>query len=157
MAKTDTERVGTLSIVCGDVVQRERILSELKLIVRSMYSSPPRHGSSIVKTVLANDDLHASFHAEMACMATRIKTMRRRLVEALLEAGSTHDWSHILRQIGMFAYSGMTENMCQRLTNEYFIFLTTNGRISIAGLNDNNIEYVAKAIHHVSIDNALNS
>lgn len=137
-------------MVCGDADQRERILSELKLIIRGMYSSPPRHGSSIVKTVLANDDLRASFYAEMASMANRIKTMRHKLVAKLEEVGSKHDWSHILLQIGMFAFSGLTESMCLRLTDEYSIFLTTNGRISIAGLNDGNVEYVAKAIHAVT-------
>ena len=142
-------------VVCGDNDQRERILSELKLIVRAMYSSPPRHGSSIVKTVLAHDDLRASFYGEMASMATRIKSMRYALVDKLREVGSKHDWSHILKQIGMFAYSGLTESMCQRLTSDYFIFLTMNGRISIAGLNDGNIEYVAKAVHAVSDGEAL--
>ena len=143
------------AVVCGDIDQRERILSELKLIVRSMYSSPPRHGSSIVKTVLAHDDLRASFYGEMASMATRIKSMRYKLVDKLREAGSKHDWSHILKQIGMFAYSGLTESMCQRLTNEYYIFLTMNGRISMAGLNDGNIEYVATAMHAVTEGEAL--
>jgi len=144
-----------LTVVCGDSDQRERILSELKLIVRAMYSSPPRHGSSIVKTILANDGLRASFHAEMASMAMRIKKMRTKLVATLQEVGSKHDWSHILQQIGMFAFSGLTEGMCKRLTNEYYIFLTTNGRISMAGLNDGNIEYVAKAIHAVTDGESL--
>lgn len=146
-----------VTVVCGDSDQRERILSELKLIVRSMYSSPPKHGSSIVKTVLANDGLRANFYAEMASMATRIKSMRYKLVDTLKEVGSKHDWSHILTQIGMFAFSGLTESMCQRLTNEYFIFLTMNGRISMAGLNDGNIEYVAKAIHAVTDGEKLRS
>ena len=145
------------SVVCGDKDQRVRILSELKLIIRSMYSSPPRHGSSIVKTILCHDALRASFYGEMASMATRIKSMRYKLTNTLREVGSKHDWSHVLKQIGMFAYSGLTESMCQRLTSEYFIFLTMNGRISIAGLNDGNIEYVAKAIHAVTDGENLGS
>jgi len=79
-------------VVCGDVDQQQRILSELKLIIRSMYSSPPKHGSSIVKTVLANDDLRANFYAEMASMANRIKAMRYKLVNTLSHVGSKHDW-----------------------------------------------------------------
>ena len=122
-----------------------------------MYSSPPKHGSSIVKTVLANDGLRANFYSDMESMANRIKAMRYKLVQTLEEVGSKHDWSHILQQIGMFAYSGLTPPMCHRLTNEYYIFLTMNGRISMAGLNDGNIEYVAKAIHAVSDGEDLGS
>ncbi|KAL7581468.1 hypothetical protein ACA910_022043 [Epithemia clementina (nom. ined.)] len=85
------ERVGTLSIVCGDVMQKERILSEIKIIIRAMYSSPPRHGSSIVKTVLQNDTLKAQYYTECASMAERIQSMRLRLVQALKNAGSLHD------------------------------------------------------------------
>jgi aspartate aminotransferase, mitochondrial len=76
--------------------------------------------------------------------------MRQSLVEALHEVGSTHDWSHVTQQIGMFAFTGLSETQCQRLTEEYSIFLTTNGRISMAGLNESNLHYVAEAIHAVS-------
>jgi aspartate/tyrosine/aromatic aminotransferase len=144
------ERVGTLSIVCGDAAQKQRILSELRIIIRSMYSSPPRHGSSIVKTILSDDALQAQYRLECAKMAERIQSMRSKLVVQLHEAGSLHDWSHITQQIGMFAFTGLNADMCQSLTQGYFIFLTTNGRISIAGLNDGNIDYVARAIHSVS-------
>jgi aspartate aminotransferase len=144
------ERVGTLSVVCGDRVQRDHILSELRTIIRSMYSSPPRHGSSIVKTILSDPALKEEYYQECAGMALRIKKMRVRLVKALADEGSTHDWSHIVRQIGMFAFTGMDESQCQRLTNEYHIFLTTNGRISMAGLNGTNLQYVAAAMHAVT-------
>ena len=79
-------------------------------------------------------------------MADRIKKMRSRLVEALKAAGSTHDWSHVASQIGMFAYTGMSPDLCDKLTDEYAIFLTKDGRISIACLNDSNLQYVAEAI-----------
>jgi aspartate aminotransferase, mitochondrial len=144
------ERVGTLSIVCGDRLQKDRIMSELQTIIRPLYSSPPRHGSSIIKTILMDPALKEEYYQECAGMAIRIKKMRKKLVEALQETGSTHDWSHITEQIGMFAFTGMNEAMCKRLTDEFFIFLTTNGRISMAGLNDNNLYYVANAIHIVT-------
>lgn len=115
-----------------------------------MYSSPPIHGSSIVRTVLTNDELTKQYYEECAFMANRIGSMRKELVLKLKEAGSTHDWSHITSQIGMFAYTGMNAEMCDRLTNEYSIFLTKDGRISLAGLNDNNVGYVADAIHAVT-------
>lgn len=144
------ERCGTFSVVCGNATQKARILSQLRCIVRPMYSSPPRHGSSIVKTVLSNPTLSAQYYQECATMAARIQSTRHRLVEKLREVGSQHDWSHVTTQIGMFAFTGMTEAMCDQLTNEYAIYLTRDGRISLAGLNDGNLEYVAKAIHAVT-------
>lgn len=144
------ERTGTLSVVCGDEHQKDRILSELRAIIRPMYSSPPRHGSSIVKTILMDEELTAQYREECASMAKRIKKMRSKLVSALKEAGSTHDWSHIETQIGMFAFTGLSKQMCEQLTEQFSIYLTLNGRISVAGLNDSNVDYVAKAIHAVS-------
>jgi aspartate aminotransferase, mitochondrial len=136
--------------VCGDAAQKDHIMSELRTIIRPMYSSPPRHGSSIVKTVLSDPGLKEEYYQECAGMAIRIKKMRKKLVTALAQAGSKHDWSHIVQQIGMFAFTGMDKDMCRILTEEYYIFLTLNGRISMAGLNDSNIEYVANAIHAVT-------
>jgi len=144
------ERVGTLSVVCGDRNQKDRILSELKCIIRPMYSSPPRHGSSIVKTILMDAALTAQYREECDSMARRIKLMRSKLVEALEEAGSTMDWSHITQQIGMFAFTGLRQDESQRMTDEYAIYMTLNGRISVAGLNLGNVEYVAKAIHAIT-------
>jgi len=144
------ERCGTLSVLAADEEERERVMSQLKLIIRPMYSSPPIHGSSIVRTVLESDELRGQYYGECKMMAERISRMRRVLVEKLVEAGSKHDWSHVTSQIGMFAYTGMSTEMCDQLTSEFFIFLTRNGRISLAGLNDNNVEYVAKSIHAVT-------
>jgi aspartate aminotransferase, mitochondrial len=144
------ERCGTLSVVCGSPEQRERVLSQLRIIVRPMYSSPPLHGSSIVKIVLSDPQLTSQYYDECRHMAARIQSMRTRLVEALKAVGSTHDWSHVTGQIGMFAYTGMSEDMCDRLTSEYAIYLTRDGRVSLAGLNENNLAYVAQAIHSVT-------
>jgi aspartate aminotransferase len=83
-------------------------------------------------------------------MAVRIKRMRFQLVETLGAVGSVHEWSHITQQIGMFAFTGMSEAMCKQLTDEFSIFLTKNGRISVAGLNDSNLDYVARAMHVVT-------
>jgi aspartate aminotransferase len=144
------ERCGTLSVVCGDNEQKEHILSELRTIIRPMYSSPPKHGSSIVKTILTSETLKPQYYLECAKMSARIQQMRTLLVEELAKAGSKHDWSHVTQQIGMFAFTGLDQAMCEQLTREYAIFLTLNGRISMAGLNESNIEYVAKALHAVT-------
>lgn len=125
------ERTGTLSIVCADAEQRERVMSQLKLVIRPMYSSPPLHGSSIVRTVLSDEKLTAQYYEECKIMADRIGLMRTTLVEKLKEAGSTHDWSHVVEQIGMFAFTGMNEEMCDQMTNDYAIYMTRDGRISL--------------------------
>lgn len=151
------ERCGTLSFVCSDEDERDRVMSQLKCVIRPMYSSPPRHGSSIVKTVLSDDGLRDQYYGECALMASRIQDMRAKLADKLREVGSKHDWSHITRQIGMFAFTGMSSDMVDELTARYKIFLTRDGRVSIAGLNDNNLEYVAKAIHDVTDGKSITS
>lgn len=144
------ERCGTLSVVCQSEMERQHVVSQLKNIIRPMYSSPPKHGSSIVRTILQDDVLSDQYYDECRGMAERIGSIRVRFVQALIDAGSVHDWSHITNQIGMFAYTGMNANMCDTLTKEYAIYLTRDGRISLAGLNDSNLEYVAKAVHTVT-------
>jgi aspartate aminotransferase len=144
------ERCGTLSIICDSPEQREKVMSQLRLVIRPMYSNPPKHGSSIVRTILSDEKLTAQYYTECKIMADRIAEMRTKLVSTLEKVGSTHDWSHVTNQIGMFAYTGCNQEMCDILTEKYAIFLTKDGRISIAGLNDANVEYVAKAIYDVT-------
>jgi len=144
------ERVGTLSVACADADAAARVLSQLKLIVRPMYSSPPLHGALIVDEVLGDEQLREQYYAECAAMAERIGEMRRRLKDELVAAGSTHDWTHVTDQIGMFAFTGMDAAMCDELTEVHGIFLTRDGRISIAGCNSGNIASIAKAIHSVT-------
>jgi len=149
------ERCGTLSFVCSDENEKEAVMSQIKRIIRAMYSSPPIHGASIVKTVLGDAELSKQYYTECAFMANRIGDMRTLLVQKLKEKGSTHDWSHITSQIGMFAFTGMSKIMCDQLTSKFSIFLTKDGRISLAGLNEGNVEYVADAIHEVTDGQSL--
>ena len=151
------ERTGTVSVVCSDPAERSAVLSQLRLIARPMYSSPPIHGSDIVRTVLTDPALTREYYDNCGEMANRIRAMRVRLVETLGEVGSVHDWSHVTEQIGMFAFTGMSSDMCDALTGEHAIFLTRDGRISLAGLNDGNIEYVARAIHAVTDGKSITS
>lgn len=106
------ERCGTLSFVTNNADEKERVMSQVKRIIRPMYSSPPVHGSSIVRTVLTNEELTKQYYEECAFMANRIGSMRKLLVDELKNAGSTHDWSHITSQIGMFAYTGKFYYSC---------------------------------------------
>ena len=131
-------------------VEAERVLSQLKLIIRPMYSSPPIHGALIVSEVLGDEPLKARYYAECLGMAERIGAMRTTLRQALEASGSTHDWTHVTDQIGMFAFTGMDAAMCDRLTDEHNIFLTRDGRISVAGVNSGNVDYIAAAVHDVT-------
>ena len=149
------ERVGTLSVACKDADEAARVLSQLKLIIRPMYSSPPIHGALIVSEVLGDEALSKQYYQECADMATRIGGMRKQLRSEVEAAGSTHDWKHVTDQIGMFAFTGMDSDMCDVLTDTHNIFLTRDGRISIAGLNADNIKVVAKAIHDVTDGKAI--
>jgi len=144
------ERVGTLSVACADAAEAARVLSQLKLIIRPMYSSPPIHGALIVSEVLGDEPLRAQYYGECAAMAERIDAMRKTLRVELEASGSTHDWTHVTNQIGMFAFTGMDAAMCDELTAKHAIYLTRDGRISIAGLNAGNVATVAQAIHEVT-------
>ena len=144
------ERCGAASVVCASKEEKERVVSQLKVAARTLWSNPPLYGARIVQTVLGDPKLKAQWYEECAGMAKRIISMRAALVENLKKAGSTRDWSHITSQIGMFAYTGLTKAQVERCIKEYHIYLTMNGRISIAGLNTHNVEYVAKAFHEVT-------
>lgn len=144
------ERVGTLSVACADAAEAGRVLSQLKLIIRPMYSSPPIHGALIVQEVLSDERLRADYYEECKAMAVRIDGMRTLLRQEIEAAGSTHDWSHVTNQIGMFAFTGMDAAMCDELTSEHAIYLTRDGRISIAGVNNANVKAIAAAIHKVT-------
>ena len=124
--------------------------SQLKAIIRPMYSSPPIHGALIVKEVLSDAALSKQYYAECAAMAERIGAMRTRLRDELEAAGSTHDWAHITNQIGMFAFTGLNKDQVNELREKYAIYMTMDGRISIAGLNTGNLDYVADAFHKVT-------
>lgn len=146
------ERVGLLSVVCADADEAKRVDSQLKLVIRPMYSNPPIHGARIVAAVLSDPELEAKWRAECKEMADRIIAMRAALRNALAAAGSTRDWSHVTDQIGMFCYSGMTKEQVARLRDEYSIYITGDGRISMAGVTDANVEYVAGAMAEVTKD-----
>lgn len=144
------ERVGCISVVCGDEAEQKKITSRVKGIARPMYSNPPIHGARIVDIVLSDPALTASWHQDLLNMSGRIKEMRSAMVQKLKEHGSTHDWSHLTSQIGMFAYTGLSSEQVEQLKKEYAIYMTADGRISIAGLNTHNIDYIAEAFHKVT-------
>ena len=144
------ERVGALSVVCGSKDEAQRVLSQLKIVIRTNYSNPPTHGAQVVAMVLTTPALRAQWEEELAGMRSRIKQMRALLVDKLHAAGVQQDLSYITRQKGMFSYSGLSKAQMQRLRSEFGIYGVDSGRICVAALNQGNIDAVAKAIAAVS-------
>lgn len=144
------ERIGCFSIVCDDAAEKDRVMSQVKILARPMYSNPPIYGAKVVSTVLNTPEFNKQWLADVKTMADRIISMRAALVDGLKTCGSTRDWSHITKQIGMFAFTGLKSDQCQRLAKEFHIYMTMDGRISLAGLNSKNVNYVAEAIFKVS-------
>jgi aromatic-amino-acid transaminase len=140
------ERVGALSVVCDSKEETLRVLSQLKIVIRTNYSNPPTHGAQIVATVLNTPELRAQWEGELAGMRVRIKEMRVALVEKLTAAGVKDDLSFITRQKGMFSYSGLNKDQMVRLRSEFGVYGVDSGRICVAALNSKNIDYVANAI-----------
>lgn len=140
------ERDGALSVVCADAAEAGRVLSQLKPVVRTLYSNPPTHGARLVATVLGDPELRAQWETELAAMRDRIKEMRAALVEGLKAAGITDDVSFITDQVGMFSYSGLSKDQMVRLREEFAVYGTDKGRICVAALNPGNVEHVSKAI-----------
>jgi aspartate aminotransferase, mitochondrial len=143
-------RVGTLSIVGRDSEEAARVVSQMKTVIRPMYSNPPRHGARIVSTILQDPVLSQEFVEQCAGMAQRINTMRTVLRSNLEQLGSHHSWDHITKQIGMFAFSGLSKDQVIQMRDKHHIYCTLDGRISMAGVTSHNVEYIANAIHDVS-------
>ncbi|KAI9471133.1 aspartate transaminase aat1 [Coemansia sp. RSA 989] len=146
------ERVGTFSIVGADAAEKDRLLSQLKILVRPLYSNPPIHGARIAAEVLTKPELRQEWLGEVKLMADRIIGMRTALRGRLEELGSSLSWNHITDQIGMFCFTGLTPAQVDRLAREFHIYLTRDGRVSMAGISSTNVNYLAESIHAVTRD-----
>ncbi|HAS0853067.1 aromatic amino acid transaminase [Enterobacter cloacae complex sp. ECL405] len=139
------ERVGGLSLVCEDAEAAGRVLGQLKATVRRIYSSPPNFGAQVVATVLGDEQLKASWLAEVEAMRKRILSMRQELVNVLKEAVPGHNFDYLLKQRGMFSYTGLSAAQVDRLREEFGVYLIASGRMCVAGLNASNVHRVAQA------------
>ncbi|HHP1265139.1 aromatic amino acid transaminase [Enterobacter cloacae] len=139
------ERVGGLSVVCEDAEAAGRVLGQLKATVRRIYSSPPNFGAQVVATVLGDETLKASWLAEVEAMRKRILSMRQALVNVLKEAVPGHNFDYLLKQRGMFSYTGLSAAQVDRLREEFGVYLIASGRMCVAGLNASNVHRVAQA------------
>lgn len=140
------ERVGALNAVVSNKEVAARVLSQLKKLARPMYSNPPVHGARIVSEVVGNDEMFGEWKDEMSMMAGRIKSVRQILFDHLNRLYPEKDWSFIVNQIGMFSYTGLTEQQVANMTGKHHIYMTKDGRISLAGLSSSKTEFLANAI-----------
>jgi len=140
------ERIGALSIVAADKDEAARVLSQVKRIVRTNYSNPPTHGCQVVTKVLTTPELRALWEQELGQMRDRIKQMRKALVDKVQAKKPGYDIGFVLKQRGMFSYSGLSKETVDKMRKEYSIYAVDSGRICVAALNSRNVERVAEAI-----------
>jgi len=143
-------RVGCLSLLTDSDSEARKVESQLKILARPLYSNPPIHGARIVSIILNDAQLATQWKQDVKQMADRIILMRKLLKEKLYSLGSELKWEHVTEQIGMFCFSGLAPEQVDRLTNEFHIYLTRNGRISMAGLTTKDIPYLAESIHTIT-------
>jgi len=140
------ERVGCASVVCKTKTGREACDTQLRGIIRPMYSNPPKHGCYIAKRVLTEPALFNEWVGELNYMSGRILKMRSQLRGELERIGTPGAWNHITDQIGMFSYTGLTKDQVAFIEKTYAIYMLSSGRISMAGVTSKNIPYLSKAI-----------
>ncbi|KAM3419750.1 Aspartate aminotransferase [Cercospora zeina] len=147
------ERAGCFHFVTSPgssaVETTQRVGSQLAILQRSEISNPPAYGARIASLVLNDDKLFAQWEEDLRTMSGRIKEMRSAVRTRLEEAKTPGTWNHITDQIGMFSFTGLNEKQVEKLRSEYHIYMTKNGRISMAGLNTKNIDYFAKSVDAV--------
>ncbi|KAL1995819.1 hypothetical protein VTN49DRAFT_685 [Thermomyces lanuginosus] len=144
------ERCGAFSIVTASPEEKKRVESQIKILIRPLYSNPPIHGARIASTILNDPALYKQWQGEVKGMADRIIRMRALLRENLEALGSKHNWSHITSQIGMFAYTGLKPEQMEALSKEHSVYATKDGRISVAGITSSNVKRLAECIYKVA-------
>jgi len=141
------ERTGNITLVTNDKETLPKVLSQITLLIRGMYSNPPNHGARIVATALNDPDLFEEWKGCIKIMSDRIKRMRTGLKDRLLQLGTPGTWEHITDQIGMFSYTGLNEKQVTFLRAEFNIYMLKSGRVNMCGVTEANLDYVAKAIN----------
>ncbi|KAF7597082.1 hypothetical protein BBP40_010556 [Aspergillus hancockii] len=140
------ERVGCLFVAVGTQKAATNTQSVLEMLQRSEVSNPPAYGAKIASTILSDDSLKNIWYADLITMSGRIRSMRRALYDALIQYGASGTWDHLIRQSGMFGFLGLSPAVVQQLKDKHHVYMAGNSRISIAGLNPSNVEYVARSI-----------
>ena len=143
------ERIGGCTIIGESTTSVDIANSVLLSVVRVIYSMPPAHGAAIVETILSSDELRNEWYSELKEMRDRINGNRQLLVDKLIENGVSRDFSFITRQNGMFSFLGITPEQVQQLQDEYSIYMVGSSRMSIAGIANRNVDYLASSIAKV--------
>ncbi|KAH7889292.1 aspartate amino-transferase [Phlebopus sp. FC_14] len=145
-----SERVGALHVIATDKVAADRVKSQLSVLQRSEISNPPSHGARLVSLILNDPELRQQWQSDIETMSGRIIEMRKQLYDLLttegLETYTPGSWEHITKQIGMFSFTGITESQAAAMVEKAHVYMTGNGRISMAGLNSHNIQYFAESL-----------
>ena len=140
------ERVGAITVVCSSPAAATTVLSQLKRLARAIWSNPPLHGARIVAEVVGDEGLFSEWRGEMELMSGRIKDVRKALYDHLVKLNPDKDWSFVLHQVGMFSYTGLSPAQVENMTNKHKIYMTKDGRISLAGLPNSKAGYLAQAM-----------
>jgi len=143
------ERVGTFSTTCSSPDAVQKVMSQLDIIIRNLYSNPPKHGANIVKAVLSDPALYQEWRDELLGMSKRIQDMRKMLHDELTRLGTPGSWNHITSQIGMFSFTGLNPQQSKAMVEKHHIYMLGNGRVSMAGVTSGNVKYIAQAIDDV--------
>ncbi|EDW78085.1 uncharacterized protein Dwil_GK24813 [Drosophila willistoni] len=144
------ERAGAYTVICSDQEEAARVMSQIKILIRALYSNPPIHGARLAAEILNNDDLRSQWLKDVKVMADRIIDVRGKLKANLEKLGSSQNWNHIVDQIGMFCFTGLKPEQVDKLTKEHSVYLTRDGRVSMAGVTSKNVDYLAESIHAVT-------
>uniref|UniRef100_A0A3B4V7G8 Aspartate aminotransferase n=1 Tax=Seriola dumerili TaxID=41447 RepID=A0A3B4V7G8_SERDU len=142
------ERVGGFTVVCKDTDEAKRVESQLKILIRPIYSNPPMNGARIATTILNTPDLRSLWY--FGGLLKHLIFHIEQLVAGLKKEGSSHNWQHVIDQIGMFCFTGLKPEQVERLSKEFSVYMTKDGRISMAGVSSGNVGYLAQGIHTVT-------
>ena len=143
------ERIGAVSFVAGNSDDAAAVQSQLKRLIRGNYSNPPRHGGAIVATVLGCDELAGQWKQELKVMRDRIKDLRKQFVSTMQGTGKGHDFSFLLRQAGMFSFSGLNKMQVDQLKSDHGIYIVGSGRINVAGMQEEKMDFFCDAVAQV--------
>lgn len=143
------ERTGALTVICSTDAAATIANTQIAAAARAMYSMPPDHGAAIVHTIMNSPELRSAWDSELTEMRNRINSLRAQLVARLGSAGVAQDFSFIEREKGMFSFLGVSVEQVQKLVSEYSIYLVNSSRINVAGINDNNIDYLTSSLAEV--------
>lgn len=150
------ERIGTLTVISNNAKALPNVKNQLKSIARTLYSSPPVYGARIVSAILSNNDYFEEWKVDLKKMANRILRMRKLLKQALIDNKTPGNWDHITSQIGMFSFTKLSKEQVVYMREKYAIYMTLNGRMSMAGLTEDTIQYVADAMREAVLTRPKN-